>query len=117
MPGSVFQVLTYPSSTGGLGCMNLDLGGGLLLQPQFSQTGLTLTVTTYDVGASQPQLFSAVVPNGLFLQWPASFTGWTLESTTNIAASVWPPVAVSCGNNAVVPETGSQQFFRLQNEN
>jgi len=97
--------------------MNLDLGDGLILQPQFKQTEFDLTVTTYEVGASQPQLFSTVVPNGLFLQWPDSYPGWTLQSTTNLAEADWSAVTLSCGNNIVVPETGPQQFFRLHNGN
>jgi hypothetical protein len=116
-PGSVFQVLTYPSSTGGFGCMSLDLGDGLILQPQFNQTGLTLTTMTYAVGASQPQLFSAVMPNGLFLQWPASYSGWVLQSATNLAGPVWSPVELPCGSDIVVPENAPQQFFRLYDNN
>ena len=110
-------MLTYPSATDGFGSMSLDLGNGLLLQPQFNPTALTLTVTNYTVGASQPQLFSAVLPDGLFLQWPATYTGWSLQSTTNLAEPAWLPVAVSGGNNVVVPETEVQQFFRLSNGN
>lgn len=114
-PGSVFNLLNYPSASGGFDCMNLDLGDGLMLQPQFTTSNLDMTVISYPTNSPQPPLFSATLPSGLFLQWPASYSGWTLQSATNLSEAIWSPVAaISCGNDVIIPEAEPQQFFRLQ---
>jgi hypothetical protein len=113
-PGAAFQVLNYPSSTSSFTCLGgLDLGSGILFQPQFNPTGLTLLTTTYTTSASVPQLFINPTLGGVAITWPVGFPGWTLQSTTNLSSLVWTTVPNSCGNQAVVPISGPQQFFRL----
>jgi hypothetical protein len=113
-PGATLQVLNYPSSTNSFACLSgLDLGGGILLQPQFSSTRLTLLATSYTANASQPQLFINRTLGGLAITWPVGFPGWTLQSNTNPSSSAWMAVSTACGNQAVVPISAPQQYFRL----
>jgi hypothetical protein len=113
-PGAAFQVLNYPSSTNSFTCLSgLDLGGGILLQPQFGPTGLTLLATTYTTNASQPQLFINRTLGGLAITWPVGFQGWALQSTTNLSSAPWSMVSNACVNQAVVPISAPQQYFRL----
>jgi hypothetical protein len=112
-PGNTFQVLSYPPATNLFTCLSgLDLGGGILLQPQFDSTSLTLLATAYTTNASQPRLFMNRTLGGLAITWPV-FSGWTLQSTTNLSSSAWISVSTACGNQAVVPISAPQQYFRL----
>jgi hypothetical protein len=118
-PGDTFQVLNYPSATSSFTCMGgLDLGSGVLFQPQFAETGLTLLATAYSTIASQPQLFISSSPDGMQITWPAGFPSWTLQSTADLSVPAWAAVSSACGNQAVVSTTNApQQFFRLYNGN
>ena len=66
-----------------------------------------------------PQL--TITPSGgnVVLTWPTNYSGFTLQSTTNLGSSaVWstnsPPPVVLNGQNVVTnPISGAQQFFRL----
>ena len=114
-PGDTFMVLSYPSATNEFTCLNgLDLGGGVLLLPQYTPTSLTLTATTYATNNAQPELFISRSTTGLRVTWPLGFPGWVLQSTTNPAASFWSPVSVPCDNQALLPVTAPWQFFRLK---
>jgi hypothetical protein len=113
-PGESFTVLLNSSSPVAFSCLSLDLGGGFLLQPQISGSVLTLTTVTYTTNASHPQMFITDSGDGITLQWPLGFPGWVLQTTTNLAAPVWAPVSVTCGNEAVVPVAAAQQYFRLR---
>jgi len=113
-PGATFQVLSYPASTNAFICLSgLDLGGGILLQPQFGPTSLTLLTTAYTANASLPQLFINRTLGGVAITWPVGFPGWTLQSTTNLSSHTWETVPNACGNQAVVPGSAAQQYFRL----
>jgi hypothetical protein len=113
-PGATFQVLSYPSSTNSFTCLSgLDLGGGILLEPQFGSTSLTLRAMAYTTNASQPQLFINRTLGGLAIDWPAGFPGWTLQSSTDLSSSAWMAVSNACGNQAFVPINPPQQYFRL----
>jgi hypothetical protein len=112
-PGDTFQVLSYPSATNTFVCLSgLDLGGGILLQAQFSNTGLSLATTTYTPGGD-PRLVFTRSPNGLRVQWPLGFDDWDLQFTTNLASPTWAPVPTQCNNQALVPTVLPQQHFRL----
>jgi hypothetical protein len=116
-PGDSFHVLTYASLTGAPGCLGLDLGGGVLLQPQFGATAMNLVVTTYPTNAAFPTLSIAFAPGGLLLTWPLGFPGWTLQGTTNLSSHVWTPIPTPCGNQALVPAAVPRQYFRLVSSN
>ena len=97
--------------------------GGLML------LGNTLYATTYEGGRwGSGTVFSlsftpqpTVIPSGgnLILTWPTNYSGFTVQSTTNLGSSaVWAtnspaPVVVNGQNTVTNPMTGSQQFFRL----
>ncbi len=97
-------------------------------------SGNTLYGTAYRGGSAgngtvfnlsfQPQL--TLVPSGtnVILTWPTNvggfdYTGYTLQSTTNLASpAVWAtnspaPVVIAGQNTVTNPITGPQQFFRL----
>ncbi len=71
----------------------------------------------------RPQL--TIIPFGtnVILTWPTNFvgfdyTGYTLQSTTNLVSPVWttnsPARVVVNGQNTITnPISGTQQFFRL----
>jgi uncharacterized repeat protein (TIGR03803 family) len=66
-----------------------------------------------------PQLAIIPVGTNVILTWPTNYTGYILQSTTNLGSSTnWTPVApgpvVVNGQNTVTnPISGTQQFFRL----
>jgi hypothetical protein len=69
-------------------------------------------------GLLSPQLM--ITPSGstLVLTWPSNFSGFTLQSTTNLGSSAnWtalpPPVIVNGQYTVTNPISGTQQFFRL----
>jgi len=71
-----------------------------------------------------PQL--TIIPSGanVILTWPTNvvgfdYTGFTLQSTTNLASPIWTtnlpaPVIVNGQNTVTNPISGTQQFFRLR---
>jgi len=59
-----------------------------------------------------------VTTNMLILSWPAPSTGYVLQSSTNLAAAIWPALAVMPQNvnnywQAAVPMTNPSAFYRL----
>jgi hypothetical protein len=82
-----------------------------------------------DIGAYEyqwPQLTIAPCPSrsGIVLSWPTNnaaydYTGFTLQSTTNLVApAVWStncpaPVVIAGQNTVTNPITGPQQFYQL----
>jgi len=92
-------------------------------------SGNTLYGTAFAGGANgsgtvfsifiQPQL--SIIPSGpyVILAWPTNYSGFTLQSTTNLGSSaVWTtnssPRVVIGGENVVINTiSGAQQFYRL----
>jgi uncharacterized repeat protein (TIGR03803 family) len=97
-------------------------------------SGNTLYGTTYKGGSSgdgtvfslsfpPPQL--TIIPSRpyVILTWPTNYagfnySGYTLQSTTNLVSPVWGtvspgPVLVNGQNTVTNPFSGAQQFFRL----
>jgi len=101
--------------------------GGLIL------SGNTLYGTAYGGGSSgngtvfslsfPPQLTIIPSETNLILTWPTNYagfdyTGYTLESTTNLVSPVWAtnspaPVVVNGQNVVTNTISGTQQFYRL----
>ncbi|HEV2208634.1 MAG TPA: hypothetical protein VG167_07650 [Verrucomicrobiae bacterium] len=113
-PGYVFNLLNYPSATGSFGCLNLDVGGGILMQPSYGPTSLDVIARAYSTTGNRPPLFLSRAPAGLFIAWPQAFSAWELESTTNLTSRSWFPIPVACGNQALIPTVAPQQLFRLR---
>ena len=67
----------------------------------------------------QPQL--TMTPSGpyVILTWPTNYSGFTLQSTTNLgSAAVWstnssPPVVIGGDDVVISTASGNQQFYRL----
>jgi hypothetical protein len=80
------------------------------------------TATNFSAGAgtfSLPELDIIESGTNVVLTWPASFSGLTLQSTTNLVApGLWTavspgPVVVNTNNSVTYPISGGPQFFRL----
>jgi hypothetical protein len=63
--------------------------------------------------ASQLQLFINRTLGDAAITWPVSFPGWTFQSNTSLSSSAWMPVSNACGDQAIVPISAPQQYFRL----
>jgi len=76
------------------------------------------TIFSMSLPFTRPQLtISSAGPNAI-LSWSTNFTGFTLQSTTNLGSPVWStnlpaPVVVNGQNTVTNPISGTQQFFRL----
>jgi hypothetical protein len=81
-------------------------------------TGTVFSLSLGSVSAPVPTL--TIFPSGanVVLTWPTNYTGFTLQSTTNLVSPVWTtnspaPVIVNGQNTVTNPISGNQQFFRL----
>jgi uncharacterized repeat protein (TIGR03803 family) len=111
---------TLHSFSGIDGCQPM---GGLILSGHvlYGTTcfgGVYDSGTVFAISLLQPQL--AIVPFGsnLLLSWPTNFTGYTLQSATDLNSPIWttnlPAPAVVNGQYTVTnPISGTQQFFKL----
>ncbi len=66
-----------------------------------------------------PTLSATRLGSGLLLSWPTNFTGFTLETATNLPPTSWVsnsiPAAIVNGQNTVTnPITGGKKFYRLK---
>jgi hypothetical protein len=71
------------------------------------------------VQAAAPSLSATREGTNLRITWPASATGYTLQSITNLNLTAWnslqtPTTPNGANFEVVVPMTGQNQFFRLQ---
>ncbi len=69
----------------------------------------------------QPQLAISLAAGNTVLQWPASATGWVLETSESLTTGNWQAVptdsAVTVSNGLAIlqqPTTGKQKFYRLR---
>jgi len=112
-PGTSFFVLGFPAVTGDFTSMEgLDLGNGLRLAPRPFASGMRLVAASYPITAL-PNLTLDHSLKGLLVGWPTNFTGWMLQTTTNLVAPSWQTIPVAGTNNTIVPIAGIQQYFRL----
>jgi len=77
------------------------------------------TVFSLALGSvSAPQLAISRSGASIILTWPASFTGFTLQSATNLVSANWsavspPPVTINGQNTVTNAVTGKGMFYRL----
>ena len=118
-PGESFKLLSYPAATNNFGCLvGLDLGGGILLQPEFRSGNLALLARAYTTNAHMPQLFISPALGGMaIIIWPVGLSDWSLQSATNLSWHACLPLPITCSNQALVPNNTLQQYFRLQQNN
>jgi len=114
--GAIFAI-----DTDGTGFKTLRTGSDGILA-----NGLVLGVNTL-YGTGSGTIFSLSIPvelnltvsgSNLVLSWPTNFTGYILQSTTNLSSPIWTtnlsaPVIVNGLNAVTNPFSGTQQFFRL----
>jgi hypothetical protein len=76
-----------------------------------NQTGVDL-----DLGgpAPAPTLTVTLQAGRVVLSWPATATGFILESSGALPATNWTPVPGVQGNSVTVEATGTARFFRLR---
>ena len=120
--GSGFMVLHNFTSINGAGTGGLVLSSNTL----YGTAGSYFTVgsgTIFTISFS-PQLTITPSSTGVVLTWPTNYagfdyTGYTLQSTTNLASAVWTavspaPLVINGQNTVTNPVSGTQQFFRLR---
>ena len=118
-----------PSGLGTVFAVNTDGSGFTVLQssggfsgPVVSGNNLYVersgTLFSIALPIAWPQL--SIVPAGanVILSWPTNVTGFTLQTTTDLASSSWTtnlasPVLVNGQNTVTNPITGTQLFYRL----
>ena len=66
----------------------------------------------------KPELTITHQLESVILSWPTNFTGFTLQSTTNIVSPIWTtvsasPVAVNGQNTVTAAISGAEKFYRL----
>jgi uncharacterized repeat protein (TIGR03803 family) len=125
--GVIFQLNT--DGTGFTLLHNFYGPDGVSPEATLVYSGTTLFGTTYFGGDSDngtvfslfipPQLTIVSAGPNIVLSWPTNYTGFTLQSTTNLDPSTaWttnlPSTVVVNGRNTVTnPISGTKQFFRL----
>jgi uncharacterized repeat protein (TIGR03803 family) len=115
--GTNFRTLhSFSNNDDGCAPIGLILSGHALYGTA-SFGGLYNNGTVFAISL-QPQL--ALVPFGsnLLLSWPTNFTGFILQSATDLNSPVWTtnlpaPVVVKGHYTVTNPISGTQQFFRL----
>ncbi|PYJ79539.1 MAG: hypothetical protein DME22_25305 [Verrucomicrobia bacterium] len=71
------------------------------------------TVISTPVGAA-PALTAVRSGNSLVISWPASVTGFTLESTGSLPAPSWTTVGGVVNNSATITIGSGNKFYRLR---
>jgi hypothetical protein len=71
------------------------------------------------LSAASPVVSAAASGGNLTLSWPVASAGYTVMTTTNLSAGNWTPAVVTPQINggqwqAVLPVSGSAQFYQLQ---
>jgi hypothetical protein len=118
--GDSFRVMTFADRTNDfVSFTGLDLGvTDRHLEPVYDTFGLTLVTRAGPLTALGPKITVQFIPPiTLELTWPAQFTGFHLESTTNLTTPVWQPFGSTTTNQIFIPANllESQRYFRLKN--
>jgi uncharacterized repeat protein (TIGR03803 family) len=96
----------------------LILSGNTLYGTAFNG-GSSGNGTVFSLSLPPPKLTIVSSAAGFILKWPTHATGFTLQSSTNLASpAVWTtnsaaPVVVNGQNTVTNPISGKQRFFRL----
>jgi len=125
--GTGFTVLYHFTSTAAPGSLSNSDGAHPLTGLNLSSSTLYGTAlvggsygngTVFSLLLPTPQLTITSATGNIILTWPTNFSGFTPQSTTNLASTVWttnlqPPVVVNGQYEVTNPISGAQQFFRL----
>jgi uncharacterized repeat protein (TIGR03803 family) len=132
--GAVFEIKTNGTGFGDLygftgGSDGANPYGGLVLSGNNlygtasaggdAGNGTVFSLPLGSVSTNAPQLTISLAGTLVMLTWPTNATGFTLQSTTNLAPpTVWStnlpaPVVINGKNTVTNPVTGRQTFYRL----
>lgn len=87
-----------------------------------SHNNSNLCMATFDnvtVPLVPPNLDISVTTSNLFFSWPVTYAGFTLQSSTNLAAGSWMPISspapqiIGTNFQITLTVTNAAQFFRL----
>ena len=88
-------------------------------QGDSSGAGTVFRLSLGSVSVSMPRLVIIHSGTNVIVTWPTNFTGYTLQSTTNLVSpAVWitntpAPVVVNTNNAVTNGVSGSRKFYRL----
>ncbi|HZL78481.1 MAG TPA: choice-of-anchor tandem repeat GloVer-containing protein [Candidatus Limnocylindrales bacterium] len=79
--------------------------------------GTVFSLSLQSASAAPPLTLIRSATN-VILTWPTNYTGFTLQSTTNLSLAVWiintpPPVVVNANNVVTNIISGNRKFYRL----
>jgi hypothetical protein len=111
--------------------VDLDAGGAKYVNYNFTAASASVTLTLgvnvtqqgphfYGVTLQQtslpaPQLHIAQSGSQVTIWWDAAISGFTLESTTDLANPIWTPVPGVVGNSVTLNNPSGNAFYRLSN--
>jgi hypothetical protein len=96
-----------------LGIWGRALTGGEVLG--IHQTGLAgKDLSQASAASPEVELAYTVSAAGITLSWPASSSGFLLESASNVPNSTWSPVDGVVNNSITIQPTDGMRFFRLR---
>jgi hypothetical protein len=111
--------------------VDLDAGGANFVNYEFTaaQSSVTLTlgvtvteqgphfygVTLQQTSLAAPQLHIASSGSQVTIWWDAAYSGFTLQSTTNLANPNWTTVPGITTNGVTLNNPGGNAFYRLSN--
>jgi uncharacterized repeat protein (TIGR03803 family) len=101
----------------------LFLSGNTLYGTTYGGEGTTSGYGTVFSLSFEPRLSIVASGPNVILTWPTNYagfdyTGYTLQSTTNLSSPIWttnssPPMVINGVNTVTNPLSGAQQFYRL----
>jgi hypothetical protein len=118
--GDTFNVLSYPSYSGGFANINLPAnapGKGI-----YGPTVFSLVFTGTGTTTNEPVLtIERVSANAVVVLWPTAAGNFDLQTTTNLSSGSWSNIAsgiTTAGADYVFTNevNGKAAFFRLQSQ-
>jgi hypothetical protein len=112
-----FNLLQYGSHIGFFA--NIDLPAGTTGEGVYSATTFSLLITAVSPPTNLPALtIERANPDSMIVSWPASATGFTLQTTTNLPSS-WTSIVTGIGTvgtnfTFTNPISAERAFFRLE---
>lgn len=116
---NIYSFSYYTNSDGGSRITSLLLSGNTLYGTTYlAGVGGSGTIFSISLPVSSPELTITSSAANVLLTWPTNFTGFILQSATNLSSQVWTkvvpdPVVINGQNTVTNPISGTQQFFRL----
>ncbi len=98
---------------------SLYIGGEKFTVSYTGGSGKDVVLTRVVTPPRPPLAIQSVLPAKVLLIWPTNFTGFTLESSSDLSSNIWSTVVPGpaiIGTNNVVTNSlvGAQKFYRLK---